>query len=88
MKNATPMIATDVPNITLSFLSRNWAVDEDVDVEVACALALLVAVTLPRSVLSIAQIFLIPLTTAGRSGQIITSSWPVFTKLEPSKWNI
>ena len=84
MKNATPMMATDVPNVTLSFLSRNQAVDEDV-VEVACALALLVAVTLPRSVLSIAQIFLTPLTTAGRSGQIITSSWPVFTKLESSK---
>jgi len=88
MKNATPMMATDVPNVTLSFLSRNPAVDEDVGVEVACALALLVAVTLPRSVLSIAQIFLIPLTTAGRSGLIITSSWPVFTKLEPSKKNI
>lgn len=85
MKNATPMMATDV---TLSFLSKNRAVDEDVGVEVASALALLVAVTLPRSALSIAQIFLTPLTTAGRSGLIITSSWPVSTKLETSKKNI
>lgn len=73
MKNATPIMVAVVPNVTLSFLSRK-AIDEEVGVAVACALALLTAVTLPINVLSIAQIFLMPLTTPGRSELTMTSS--------------